>query len=78
MAAEKRCTAAQLALAWVLARGEEIVTIPGTKRISYLEENLGALNVNLTADDLRKIDDIAPRGVAAGERYPAGMQVTSE
>ncbi|HEY6417845.1 MAG TPA: aldo/keto reductase [Candidatus Binataceae bacterium] len=78
MAAEKRCTSAQLALAWVLAQGEEIVTIPGTKRISYLEENLGALNVKLTADDLKKIEEIARRGIAAGERYPAGMQVMSE
>ncbi len=73
MAADKRCTAGQLALAWVIAQGDDIVTIPGTKRRSYLEENAGAQNVKLTADDLRKIDAIAPRGVAAGERYPAAF-----
>jgi aryl-alcohol dehydrogenase-like predicted oxidoreductase len=73
MAAEKRCTPAQLALAWVLAQGEDIVPIPGTKRRIYLDENLGALDVSLTAADLARIDDIAPRGVAAGTRYTEAM-----
>ena len=73
MAAEKKCTASQLALAWVIAQGEEIVTIPGTKRRKYLEENVGADTVKLTRKDLKKIDEIAPHGVAAGERYPAAM-----
>ena len=70
LAAEKKCTAAQLALAWVLAQGEYIAPIPGTKRRKYLEQNLEAANVKLTADDLKRIDQVAPKGVAAGERYP--------
>ncbi len=71
IAAQKRCTPAQLALAWLLARGTDIVPIPGTKKRKYLEENVGALRVKLTAEDLRRIDEVAPKGVAAGERYPA-------
>jgi len=71
IAAEKRCTPSQLALAWLLARGPDIVPIPGTKKRKYLEENVGALRVKLTPDDLRRIDEVAPKGVAAGERYPA-------
>ena len=75
LAAEKGCTPSQLALAWLLHRGDDIVPIPGTKRVKYLEENAGALDVALTADDLRTIDAIAPMGVAAGTRYPeAGMR----
>jgi aryl-alcohol dehydrogenase-like predicted oxidoreductase len=74
LAAEKGCTAAQLALAWVLAQSETIVPIFGTKRRTYLDENLRALDVQLTAEDLRRIDDIAPPGVAAGARYPETMQ----
>ncbi len=70
MATEKGCTPAQLALAWVLAQGQDIVPIPGTKRRKFLEQNAGALNVQLTAEDLRRIDEIAPKGVAAGTRYP--------
>ncbi|HEX5323787.1 MAG TPA: aldo/keto reductase [Capsulimonadaceae bacterium] len=70
LAEEKGCTPAQLALAWVLAQGQDIVPIPGTKRRAYLEENVGAIGVTLTPDDLRKIDEIAPQGVAAGLRYP--------
>jgi aryl-alcohol dehydrogenase-like predicted oxidoreductase len=70
LAAEKRCMPSQLALAWVLAQGEDIVTIPGTKRRKYLEENAAAVDVKLTPAELKKIDEIAPRGVAAGERYP--------
>jgi len=73
MAAEKGCRPAQLALAWVLAQGEDIVPIPGTKRRRYLEENVAASKVKLTKDDLRRIDEIAPKGVAAGPRYPEAM-----
>jgi aryl-alcohol dehydrogenase-like predicted oxidoreductase len=69
MAQEKRCTPAQLALAWLLAQGDDLVPIPGTKRRAYIEENLGALEVTLTADDLARISEIAPPGVAAGNRY---------
>lgn len=73
MARQKRCTASQLALAWVLAQDENIVSIPGTKRRKYLEENVGALEVELTAEDLRQIEEIAPKDVAAGTRYPEAM-----
>ena len=73
IAKEKRCTAGQLALAWVMAQGEDIVPIPGTKRRKYLEENLGALEVKLTAAELKRIDEVAPKGVAAGLRYPEQM-----
>ncbi len=69
LAAKKHCTPAQLALAWVLAQGPDIVPIPGTKRRKYLEENLGALSVRLSPADLQQIAAIAPRGVAAGARY---------
>jgi len=70
IAAQKRCTPSQLALAWVLAQGEEIVPIPGTKRRAYLEENAAAADIMLTAEDLRRIDELVPHGVAAGARYP--------
>jgi len=70
MAAEKGVTAGQLALAWVMAQGEDVVPIPGTKRRSYLEENAGAVAVELTADDLARLDAIAPPGAAEGSRYP--------
>ena len=70
LAAEKHCTPAQLALAWVLAQGEDMVPIPGTKRRKYLDDNLGALDVPLTAADLRQIDGVLPRGAAVGARYP--------
>ena len=73
MAAAKGCRAAQLALAWVLAQGEDIVPIPGTKRRKYLEENVAALDVALTAEDLARIDEIMPRGVASGLRYPEAL-----
>ncbi|MDB6065379.1 MAG: aldo/keto reductase [Pedosphaera sp.] len=69
MASAKHCTPAQLALAWVLAQGEDIVPIPGTKRRKYLEENVGALDIRLTAEDLKRIDEVAPKGAAAGPRY---------
>ena len=64
-------TPAQLALAWVMAQGDDIVPIPGTKRRSYLDENLAAEAVTLTAGELAEIDRIAPKGIAAGLRYPA-------
>jgi aryl-alcohol dehydrogenase-like predicted oxidoreductase len=70
LAAEKRCSAAQLALAWLLARGDDIVPIAGTKRRSYLEQNLGAVQVKLSANDLSRLDRAAPRGAASGARYP--------
>ncbi|MGI8682591.1 MAG: aldo/keto reductase [Mycobacteriales bacterium] len=70
LAADKGCTAGQLALAWVMARGDDVVPIPGTKRRSYLEENAAACLVQLTDEDLRQLDAIAPRDVAAGARYP--------
>lgn len=70
LAHEKGCTASQLVLAWLLSQGEDIVPIPGTKRREFLEENLGAVEVSLSEDELRQIDSIAPRGVAAGPRYP--------
>ncbi len=73
LAAEKHCRPSQLALAWVLAQGEDIAPIPGTKRRTYLEENLHALDVQLSAADLARINEIAPRGVAAGQRYPEAM-----
>jgi aryl-alcohol dehydrogenase-like predicted oxidoreductase len=66
----KGCKPSQLALAWLLAQGDDIVPIPGTKRIKYLEENLGALDVVLTPADLQALDEVAPRGAASGERYP--------
>jgi aryl-alcohol dehydrogenase-like predicted oxidoreductase len=69
LAREKRCTPAQLALAWVLAQGKDVVPIPGTKKRARLEENAGAQDVVLGADDLRRIDALAPKGAAAGERY---------
>ncbi len=74
IAAEKHCTPAQLALAWLLAQGEDIVPIPGTKRRSRLEENIGALGVTLTPAELRRLEAVAPKGGVAGDRYPAGMQ----
>jgi aryl-alcohol dehydrogenase-like predicted oxidoreductase len=70
IAGEKGCTPSQLALAWVLAQGKDMIPIPGTKRIKYLEENVAAVNVRLTPEDLARIDAILPHGLAAGERYP--------
>jgi aryl-alcohol dehydrogenase-like predicted oxidoreductase len=70
IAREKHCTPSQLALAWVLAQGKDIVPIPGTKHRKYLEDNAGAVNVRLTKDELRRIEDAFPTGAAAGERYP--------
>jgi aryl-alcohol dehydrogenase-like predicted oxidoreductase len=73
IAHEKNCKPSQLALAWVLAQGEDIVPIPGTKRRKYLEENVGALDVHLSGDDLRRIDQVFPLAAAAGKRYPETM-----
>jgi aryl-alcohol dehydrogenase-like predicted oxidoreductase len=70
IAGEKKVTPSQLALAWVLHRGDDIVPIPGTKHVRYLEENVRSLDIRLTADDLRRIDAAAPKGAAAGDRYP--------
>jgi len=75
IAGEKGCTPAQLALAWVLAQGDDVVPIPGTKHIKYLEENAGALEVQLSAGDLDRLEAVAPPGAAAGERY-ADMRST--
>ncbi|PTL24690.1 aldo/keto reductase [Shouchella clausii] len=71
MASQKGCTPAQLSLAWLLARGEQIVPIPGTKRLERVQENFGALQVKLTIDDLVEIERISPKGVAAGSRFGA-------
>jgi aryl-alcohol dehydrogenase-like predicted oxidoreductase len=70
LAKKKNCTASQLALAWVLGQGDFIFPIPGTKRVKYLEENIGAMEVNLSRDELEQINQIAPKNVAAGTRYP--------
>jgi aryl-alcohol dehydrogenase-like predicted oxidoreductase len=70
IAEEKKCTLAQLALAWLLAQGNDVVPIAGTKKRKYLEENMGALNVNLTEDELKRISEAAPIGAAKGTRYP--------
>lgn len=72
LAAKKGIKSSQLALAWLLAQGNDIVPIPGTKRISYLEDNAGSVDVNLTPDELRELSEAFPVGVAAGERYPEG------
>ena len=73
MARRKKCSPAQLALAWVLAQGDDIVPIPGTKRVKYLEDNLGSINVALSSDDLATLNELFPPGVAAGERYASDM-----
>jgi aryl-alcohol dehydrogenase-like predicted oxidoreductase len=70
IALEKGVTPSQLALAWLLAQGEDIVPIPGTKRRTYLEENVAATAITLTSEDLNRIDEVAPKGVTAGDRYP--------
>jgi aryl-alcohol dehydrogenase-like predicted oxidoreductase len=73
IAKEKRCTSAQLALAWVLAQGDYIVPIPGTKKRRYLQENVGSVDVALTNADLARIEEVAPRDAFAGSRYPEAM-----
>lgn len=76
LAIEKHCKPSQLALAWVLAQGDDIVPIPGTKRRKYLEENVGALNLNLSQEDLARIDEVFPPDIAAGKRYPEHMMAS--
>jgi aryl-alcohol dehydrogenase-like predicted oxidoreductase len=76
LASRKHCKPSQLALAWVLAQGEDIVPIPGTKHRKYLEENIEAVNIELSEEDLEQINKIAPAGVAAGLRYPEHMMQT--
>jgi aryl-alcohol dehydrogenase-like predicted oxidoreductase len=73
IAKEKGCTASQLALAWMLAQGDDIIPIPGTKRRSYLEQNAAAVEIRLKSKELKRIEEIAPRGVASGGRYPEEM-----
>ena len=73
LAERKNCTTSQLALAWVMAKGEHIFPIPGTKRIQYLEENAGAVDVILTSEEMNEIEAIAPKGAVAGPRYPENM-----
>jgi aryl-alcohol dehydrogenase-like predicted oxidoreductase len=70
LAAEKGVTPGQLALAWVLSRGDDVVPIPGTKRRAYLEENVAAAEIELSEDDLRSLEEAFPKGSTAGERYP--------
>jgi aryl-alcohol dehydrogenase-like predicted oxidoreductase len=78
LADEQGATASQLAIAWLLAQGEDIVPIPGAERRRWLEENLRAVEVRLTFEDLAAIEQVAPRGVVAGERYgPAGMAMVN-
>jgi aryl-alcohol dehydrogenase-like predicted oxidoreductase len=78
IAEKKGCTPSQLALAWVMAQGDYLFPIPGTKRINYLEENVGALRVILTQEELTEIDRVSPKGVAAGLRYPeSGMKIVN-
>jgi aryl-alcohol dehydrogenase-like predicted oxidoreductase len=76
IASRKGCTPAQLALAWLLAQGEEVIPIPGTKRRDRLEENLRALEVSLSAEDLRRIGEAAPPSIAGGTRYPEAVMHT--
>jgi aryl-alcohol dehydrogenase-like predicted oxidoreductase len=73
IASAKKCTAGQLALAWCLAQGEDVIPIPGTKRIQYLRENVKAVDVSLSADELHQINEAIPKGSAAGERYAAAQ-----
>ncbi len=69
LADEKGCTPGQLALAWVLAQGTDVAPIPGTKRVKYLEENVGALDVTLSDDELKALETAVPREAVAGDRY---------
>jgi aryl-alcohol dehydrogenase-like predicted oxidoreductase len=73
LAREKNCQPSQLALAWVLAQGDDIVPIPGTKRRKYLEENVAAVDLKLSTDDLRRLSEVFPSGAASGQRYPEHM-----
>lgn len=76
IAERKGCTPGQLALAWVLAQGDDLVPIPGTKHIKYLEENIGAVEIKLTLEELKEIDDVFPKGAASGARYPEAAMKT--
>lgn len=76
LAAQKGCTPSQLAIAWVLAQGEDIITIPGTKRIKYLEENIASGTITLTKEDLQSINAVMPAGIASGTRYPEKFMST--
>jgi aryl-alcohol dehydrogenase-like predicted oxidoreductase len=76
LAADKGCSPSQLAIAWVLAQGEDIITIPGTKRVKYLEENIASGNVQLTKKDLQSIEAIMPAGIVSGARYPEKFMST--
>ena len=76
IADEKDVTAGQLAIAWVMAQGQDVVPIPGTKRVRYLEENLGAAEIDLSDEDLRRLDDAAPVGAAEGTRYTEAQMST--
>jgi aryl-alcohol dehydrogenase-like predicted oxidoreductase len=76
IAREKKCTPTQLALAWLLAQGDDVVPIPGTKRRQYLEENAKSVEIRLTPEDMRRVDEVAPKGVTAGDRYPATGMAT--
>ena len=78
MAAEKQCSPSQVALAWMLSRGGDVVPIPGTKHVKYLEENAAAVDVELTRSDLGRLERLFPQGAAVGERYPqSGMQAVN-
>lgn len=78
IAKDKGCTTAQLALAWVLAQGEDIVPIPGTRHVRYLDENIGALDVKLSVEELRRLDEVLPPGAASGQRYhESGMETVN-
>ena len=76
MAAEIGCTPAQAALAWVLAQGDDVLAIPGTKRVAYLEENAAAADVTLSGEQVRRLADAVPAGAVAGDRYPAASMRT--
>jgi aryl-alcohol dehydrogenase-like predicted oxidoreductase len=76
IAAQKQCTPAQLALAWLLAKGEDIIPIPGTKSQTRLDENVGAVDIELSTEELQRIEEIVPIGVAAGTRYPEAIMNT--
>jgi len=76
MAKRMHCATSQLAIAWLLHQGDDIVPIPGTKHVKYLDENVGSIEIELSADDLRQLDEIAPPGAAAGMRYAEGGMAT--
>jgi len=76
MAGRKQCTPAQLALAWLLTKGDDIVPIPGTKKRSRVEENVAAVDIELQPEDIRQLEEIMPKGFAAGDRYPERGMLT--